>query len=110
MIDIHSGETVATFDCAELARDQLSYVGDQFQKLKQEFNYEVKETSPNFENDRDPETLFKHYSTWDQTNNVFNGIAYRKQDDTFLVTGKMWDHIYQVKLDYRKYVAAKDEL
>lgn len=29
---------------------------------------------------------------------VLNGIAYDEADDTFLVTGKSWEHLYRVKL------------
>lgn len=68
------------------------------------------ETTPNFENNRDPEAMYKHYASYDRANNVFNGIAYQKEDDTFLLTGKMWNHIYQVRLDYKRYIDAKDEL
>jgi glutaminyl-peptide cyclotransferase len=31
-------------------------------------------------------------------NAVLNGIAYHPDDDTFYVTGKLWPHLYQVKL------------
>ena len=64
------------------------------------FEYDVYDRHPNYDNDQDEEAMFKHFSTYDQDNNCFNGIAYLPQDDTFLVTGKMWNHIYKVKLDY----------
>ncbi len=27
-----------------------------------------------------------------------NGIAYNKERDTFLITGKMWDFVFEVKI------------
>ena len=35
---------------------------------------------------------------WDSMNNVMNGIAYRKSTNTFFVTGKMWNYIFEVQL------------
>jgi glutamine cyclotransferase len=35
---------------------------------------------------------------WDTMNNVMNGIAYRKSSNTFFVTGKNWNYIFEVKL------------
>jgi glutamine cyclotransferase len=35
---------------------------------------------------------------WDNGNNIFNGIAYRASTNTFLVTGKKWDFIFEVAL------------
>ena len=37
-------------------------------------------------------------------NAVLNGIAYDKQRDTFVITGKMWDLAFELKLDYAKYI------
>ena len=31
-------------------------------------------------------------------NNVLNGVTYNKDTDTFLMTGKMWPFIFEVKL------------
>ena len=45
-----------------------------------------------------------HYANWDRGNNVMNGIMYLPYDDTFLIGGKMWDHVHKVKLNYEKYV------
>lgn len=42
--------------------------------------------------------------SYDWGNNVLNGIAYNKYRDTFMLTGKMWDFVYEVKLDYRDYI------
>lgn len=42
----------------------------------------------------------KAKTAWDQTNNVMNGIAYRKSTGNFLVTGKMWNFIFEVKLEW----------
>ncbi len=36
---------------------------------------------------------------WDSQNNVMNGIAFRKSNDNFLVTGKEWNFIFEVKLE-----------
>lgn len=35
---------------------------------------------------------------WDSSNNVMNGIAYRKSTNTFLITGKEYNFIFEVKL------------
>ncbi|MHC5202607.1 glutaminyl-peptide cyclotransferase [Myroides sp. LJL119] len=37
-------------------------------------------------------------TTYHEDRDVFNGIAYNKQTDTFFVTGKNWDKIFEVKL------------
>lgn len=39
-----------------------------------------------------------------QLNAVLNGIAYYEPNDSFLITGKLWDNIYEVKLNYRDYI------
>ena len=39
---------------------------------------------------------------WKQA--VFNGLSYLYYSDSFLMTGREWDTIYQVKLDYHKYM------
>jgi len=36
--------------------------------------------------------------SYDWTNAVLNGIAYRESTDTFFLTGKMWDYFFEVKL------------
>jgi glutamine cyclotransferase len=41
---------------------------------------------------------------YDWGNAVLNGIAYKKETDSFILAGKLWDHIYEVKLDYLSYV------
>lgn len=41
----------------------------------------------------------KDNAAWDSSNNVLNGIAYRKATDTFLITGKEYNFIFEVKLD-----------
>ncbi len=35
---------------------------------------------------------------WDSMNNVFNGIAYRKSTNTFFVTGKNWNYMFEIQL------------
>jgi len=40
----------------------------------------------------------RNWSYYDKLNNVFNGIAYLKGSNTFLVTGKMWDYIFEIQL------------
>ena len=41
---------------------------------------------------------------YDWGNNVLNGIAYMKERDTFLLTGKNWDLVFEVHLNYRHYI------
>jgi len=40
------------------------------------------------------------WNDFEERNNVLNGIAYRKETDTFLVTGKMWHNLTEIKFDY----------
>jgi glutamine cyclotransferase len=35
---------------------------------------------------------------WERINNVFNGIAYRAATNTFLVTGKNWNFLFEISL------------
>ncbi len=37
-------------------------------------------------------------SEWDDTNSVLNGVAYNKEKETFFVTGKNWDKLFEVKI------------
>ena len=45
-------------------------------------------------------TELNHYLDYDWGNNVLNGIAFDKSTNTFLVTGKEWEKIYRIELDY----------
>ena len=56
----------------------------------------------NFHNSEDPSQLYRHYLFYDWNNYVFNGIAYDDKSESFLVTGKMWDFIYKVRLNEKK--------
>jgi glutamine cyclotransferase len=47
------------------------------------------------------EDEYLDFATYDWGNNVLNGVAYDSKDDSFIVSGKMWHHIFKVKLDYR---------
>ncbi|NJB69590.1 glutamine cyclotransferase [Saonia flava] len=35
---------------------------------------------------------------WDEVNSVLNGVAYNPKTETFFVTGKYWDKLFEVKL------------
>jgi glutamine cyclotransferase len=35
---------------------------------------------------------------------VLNGIAYIKDRDSFLISGKLWGTIFEIKFDYKKYI------
>lgn len=37
-------------------------------------------------------------ANWDKVNNVLNGIAYHPERETFFVTGKFWDKMFEVKI------------
>ncbi len=39
-----------------------------------------------------------HHDTWSDTDNVLNGIAYHPERQTFFVTGKEWDKMFEVKI------------
>ena len=79
---------------------------EKIQQLKKK-NKMVKK--PDFDNSPDPVDQYIHYKMYDWGNNVLNGVAYVAEDDTFLITGKMWDHIYKVKLDYRDFVVSNED-
>ena len=34
-------------------------------------------------------------------NNVLNGIAYYEENDSFILTGKNWDFLFEVELQYK---------
>lgn len=36
---------------------------------------------------------------------VLNGIAYIKSRDSFLVSGKLWPTMFEIKFDYLKYIS-----
>ena len=61
----------------------------------------------NFANSQDDVSMFAHFAYYDEGNFVFNGIAYEPETNTFLLTGKMWNHIYRVKMDYAKFIDPK---
>lgn len=39
-----------------------------------------------------------HHQSWSDTDNVLNGIAYHNDRQTFFVTGKEWDKIFEVTI------------
>ena len=61
----------------------------------------------NFNNTEEDEDIYRHYNFWDPTNNVLNGIAYQIRDDSFILTGKMFDFIYNVRIKYHEYISEK---
>ena len=42
-----------------------------------------------------------HHTTWNDTDNVLNGIAYHPERKTFFVTGKEWDKLFEVKIQQK---------
>jgi len=34
---------------------------------------------------------------FDTMNNIMNGIAYRKETNSYLISGKMWNYIFEVQ-------------
>ena len=82
---------------------------DRTKRLQKEHTRSGIRTANNFDNKKDANARYKHYKMYDTANNVLNGIAYDNSTDTFLVTGKMWDHVYQIKLDYEEKVKYLDE-
>ena len=70
MINLDSGLVVRSWDFSEFLQNQLSLVQSTGER------------------------------SYDDGNAVLNGIAYREETDTFIVSGKLWDHIYEVRLDY----------
>ncbi|MGB7395461.1 MAG: glutaminyl-peptide cyclotransferase [Pricia sp.] len=39
-----------------------------------------------------------HHDTWNDQENVLNGIAYHPERETFFVTGKEWDKLFEVRI------------
>ena len=39
-----------------------------------------------------------------QDTGILNGITYLKSRDSFLLTGKKFDRIFEIKLDYQKFM------
>lgn len=72
LVDLRTGVITRTWSLPELAQNQRDYIADTGE------------------------------SDYDFGNAVLNGIAYYQPNDSFLVAGKLWDHIYEVKLDYRE--------
>lgn len=69
-INIESGEVVKEYDMTLLKKKQEEYVRD---------NYT--------------------FSSWyDWNNNVLNGIAYRKETNTFFLGGKNWNYLFEIEL------------
>lgn len=40
----------------------------------------------------------KKGANWDESNSVLNGVAYHPERETFFVTGKNWDKLFEVKI------------
>ncbi|RIV32963.1 glutaminyl-peptide cyclotransferase [Flagellimonas lutimaris] len=40
----------------------------------------------------------KKGTEWDESNSVLNGVAYHPERETFFVTGKNWDKLFEVKI------------
>ena len=70
MIDLRTGKAVHKWDMSELIQKQKEHIAEIGDKK------------------------------YDYLNNVLNGIAYYPKNDSFLISGKMWDFIYEIKLDY----------
>lgn len=49
------------------------------------------------------------YTQFEKGNVCLNGIAYYKPNDSFIMTGKLWDLSFEIKLDYMKYIKEDQE-
>ena len=74
MIKVESGEVVAKWNFAKLA------------------------------NINDKDVSFLSESVSYNFNSVLNGIAYYEPNDSFLISGKLWDYIFEVNINYRDYL------
>ena len=74
MIDLRTGVAVKTWNMIELLNKEKQFISS------------------------------KGEQRYDWGNAVLNGIAYQDSNDSFIISGKLWDFIYEVKLDYRKYM------
>jgi len=54
--------------------------------------------------DKQMEHIRKIGRSYDSANAVLNGIAYYQSNDSFLISGKLWDFIYEIKFDYHIYM------
>lgn len=118
MINFRTGMVIKTWECQELLDHQTYHVHTHLEKYSHilgEENVDMINNQfmkkmvhqgayQNFGQSDDPEDMYRHYAFYDNANNVLNGIAYLLESDSFLVTGKMWNHIYQIRLNYRPYV------
>lgn len=43
-----------------------------------------------------------HHDSWNESDNVLNGIAYHPERKTFFVTGKEWDKLFEVKIQKKQ--------
>lgn len=121
MIEISSGDVVKEWEFDDLINHQKEHAADETEKYKalsESFTGEemskAKETlnkrgdQINFDNLKDDISMWKHYGFYyDVGNFVFNGIAHDEKDDSFFLTGKMWNHIYKVKIDYQSFIDDK---
>jgi glutamine cyclotransferase len=69
-VDLFTGQVLQKYDLSELKQKQKDYLN---------------------------EIGDKNYYDWG--NNVLNGIAHRKDTDTIIFTGKMWDLAFELKLN-----------
>lgn len=74
MIDLQTGKVVKTWNFEQLHKIQFDHVA------------ELNETK------------------YDRVNAVLNGIAYEKSSDSFILTGKDWDYMFRVRLDYKLHI------
>lgn len=125
MIDLRSGKVVTQWNFDQLVHDQKAMAKNTKDELRtnntiQEFNKLKKNAESitrrgwnmdvgNYANSKDPQAIFNHYWFWEEGKFVLNGIAYDSKDDTFVLTGKAWDTIHKVKLDYHKYVESPNK-
>jgi len=114
MIDLRTGQVTRSWNLRKLIRSQQKHVEDMKKQSAADLGRDrvkkiKKVRTPNFANSPDPEDVYKHFSTYDWGNNVLNGVAYLKEDDSFLITGKMWNHVYKIEVDYRDAVETDGE-
>ena len=112
MLDLRTGFVVHTWNFDNIMDHQNDTVREKLDEIQEQMGQDLTQLYiekfenddvkyfANFNNSMEEEHVFRHYASYDYENNLFNGIAYDSRDDTFLLTGKMYDNIYKVKIQY----------
>mmetsp|Transcript_19244 Transcript_19244/g.29509 ORF Transcript_19244/g.29509 Transcript_19244/m.29509 type:complete len:151 (+) Transcript_19244:989-1441(+) len=123
LIDLETGTVAFEWDVSSLKEVQQELVSSEKDRLKEKLGkkevnrirnkrrsdaiarQKYEEQDLNLANDMSEAGLFRKYDNFDWNNAQLNGIAYYPLHDSFLLTGKVWEFIFEVKLNYREVIA-----